>query len=385
MRSLLLAVLVLGAAEAAGQEYPRLAVTDFAANGAPESLSQTLSGVVANELSRLGLFQVSTSEALRNLVALERQRQLTGCADQACADLTQLLSVDYQFVVTGKVSKLPGDKAMPTTYTLELTLLNTREGRREGSDIQTGLSEAELTGKVHKSVIKLVSKVLAARSGSLLLEVSEAGALVKVDDSPVGTTPLAGRLALPAGPHFVQVEKEGFVTFQKEVRIAPNQLSQESVTLVPSPDYIARYEARAFQLRLGAWTTAALGLGGAATGAFFQWQAMARYGSADQAGTFAYHRAQLLQGEEVEGEVDHRYLANQLREQIQRDVTVSYIAFGGAAVAVAASAVFWLVGDPPGRYEKFRPVTAPAKPKAASLLIAPLQGGGAVVGIAGEL
>lgn len=385
MRSWLLAVVMLGSAVATGQETPRLAVTDFAANGAGESLAQTLSGVVANELSRLGLFQVSTSEALRSLVALERQRQLAGCAAEECADLTQLLKVDYQYVVSGKVSKLPGDKSMPTTFTLELTLLNTKEGRREGSDVQTGLSEAELTGKVHKSVIKLVSKVLAARSGSLLLEVAEAGAVVKVDDSPVGTTPLSGRLTLPAGPHFVQVEKEGFVSFQKEVRVAPNQLSQESVLLVPSPDYIAQYEARAFQMRLGAWSTAALGLGGVVTGAFFQWQAVSRYGSADQAGTFAFHRALLLQGVEVEGEVDHRYLANQLREQIQRDTTVSYIALGGAAVAAAASAVFWLVGDPPGRYQKFQPVDAKAKPRAATLLLTPTQGGGALVGIAGEL
>src|SRR4051812_46787125 len=163
------------------QEAPKVAVLDFVANGASEQLASAANGLVANELQRMGMFRVSTSEMVRSLIAHDRQMQLLGCSEERCfSGITTALGVEY--LVTGKVSKIPGSRDMPTTYTLELALLNSKKGTREGSDVQTGVAEADLTGKIPRAVAKLVQKVLSARGGSLIVDVAEPGATVKVDD-----------------------------------------------------------------------------------------------------------------------------------------------------------------------------------------------------------
>lgn len=358
-----------------GQETPKLAVLDFVANGASPQLASAANGIVANELQRMGLFKITTSEMVRSLMAHERQMQLMGCAEEKCVSgLSNALGVEY--LVTGKVSKIPGGRDMPTTFTIELALLLAAKGSREGSDIQTAVSEADLTGKIPRSVAKLVQKILNARGGSLLVEVMEAGATVKVDDVVVGTTPLPGRVPLSAGPHFVIVEKEGFVSAQKEIKLLPNQMAQETLTIVPSPDFIRAYEGRTGGMRLGAWITTGLVGAGAGAALFFQAQAQTKYGSVDLPGTFAYHRNKLLEGVETEGAVDHRFEAASLSGQVKQLETLSYIGMGVGGASAALAAFFWIAGDDPGRYARFRQVEMKKpEPKKASLFVAPTDGG----------
>ncbi|HYV43453.1 MAG TPA: PEGA domain-containing protein [Myxococcaceae bacterium] len=356
------------------QEAPKVAVLDFAANGTSEQLASAANGLVANELQRMGMFKVSTSEMVRSLIAHDRQMQLLGCSEERCfSGITNALGVEY--LVTGKVSKIPGSRDMPTTYTLELALLNAKKGTREGSDVQTGVSESDLTGKIPRAVAKLVQKVLSARGGSLIVDVGEPGATVKVDDVVVGTSPIGGRFPVPAGPHFIIVEKTGFVTAQKEIKVLPNELAQHSVVLVPSPDFIRDYQARSGAMRMGAWIASGLGVAGLAAGGFFQVRASAIYGSADQPGTFAYERSKLLAGIEVEGDVDHRFLAQSLGDQVNRAELFSYIGFGAGVAAGLAAAYFWIAGEDPGRYDKFRQVDVKKPAPKASLFIAPTAGG----------
>jgi hypothetical protein len=209
------------------------------------------------------------------------------------------------------------------------------------------------------------------------VEVAEAGATVKVDDVVVGTSPLAGRVPLAAGPHFVIVEKEGFVSAQKEIKLLPNQLMQESLTIVPSPDFIRAYEGRTGAMRLGAWITTGLAVAGGGAALYLQTQAQAKYGSVDLPGTFAYHRNKLLEGVETEGSVDHRFEAASLGAQVQQLETFSYIGMGVGGASAALAAFFWIAGDDPGRYARFRQVELkkPEPKPQASLFVAPTDGG----------
>ncbi len=68
--------------------------------------------------------------------------------------------------------------------------------------------------------------------GTVLLKVSEAGADVRVDAEPAGTTPLAAPLVLDLGKHTLSVNKNSFEPAERTIEIAGgNGLSME-ITLV---------------------------------------------------------------------------------------------------------------------------------------------------------
>jgi hypothetical protein len=312
---------------------------------------------------------VITSEAIRDMLAFEKQRQMLGCTEAGCiAELGGALGVDY--LVSGKVSRLAASKDAPESFTLELTLSSVRKGQREGSVIETGRSEAELLGKAARAAQRLVQKVLAGRTGTLVVASSEAGAVVKVDDLVRGTTPLQGQITLPAGPHTLVVEKQGFVAFQKDVQVQPGKLTDERATLVPSPDFIREYEARQRKLRLGAWISTGVAVAGLAGAVVLQAEASRTYGTESTPGTFLYARRKLLDGQEVDPltGVDYRAQADALKATVDQRQTASYVAAGVGAVAAATATWLWIAGDDPDRYARYR--TASAR-----LDVAPRPGG----------
>ncbi len=358
---MLLPCLVAAALGAAPVTTPGLAVSDFTSSGASAELASAVGGVAGNELSRLGVFHVQTADATRVLLGVERQRQLLGCGE-ACpsVDLSSLNAFEY--LVTGKVTKVLGVPGQGPTFTLELSLLQIKTGQRLSSELVSARSEAGLVSGVGPAVVKLVGKVLQGRQGSFLLSCSEAGAAVKVDGSMLGTTPLQGRHALAAGPHLLSVEKEGYVTWQKELRVSPDEVSDETAHLVPSPDTIAAYESRANKLRAGAWISTGLAVAGAATFAVFQTRVGGLYGDPAREGTFQFHRAALAEGLEVEDGVDHRAQATALSSQIQSAQLISYVGAGVAGAATAAALFFWISGDAPDHYARFKEVRISAGP-----------------------
>ena len=369
MRLLALLALLAAAPALAADQRPRLAILDLTANGASKELASAAGGVAASELDRLGVFKVITSEAIRDMLAFEKQRQMLGCSDAGCiAELGGALGADY--LVSGKVSRLAASKDAPESFTLELTLTSVRKGQREGSVIETGRSEADLLGKVGRGVQRLVQKVLAGRSGTLVVASSEAGAVVKVDDQVKGTTPLQGRITLPAGPHALTVEKQGFVAYQKDVQIQPGAVTDERATLVPSPDFIRDYEARQRKLRLGAWISTGVAVAGLAGAVLLQADASRVYGTESTPGTFLFARRKLLDGVEVDPVtgVDYRAQANALGTTVSQRENASYVAAGVGAAAAVAATWLWIAGDDPDRYARYRTV-------ATRLEVAPRPGG----------
>jgi hypothetical protein len=348
---------------AAAQARPKVAVLDFAANGASKELASAASSATANELDRLGAFQVITSEAIRSLLAFEKQKQMLGCSDAGCiTEIGGALGADY--VVSGKVTRLAAAGGLPETISLDLTLSSVKKGSREGSAIETARSEAELVTRVQRAVTKLVQKVLAGRAGRLVVAMNESGAVVKVDDQIKGTTPLQGAIGLPSGPHLLSVEKQGFVSYQRDVQIEPAKTLEERVSLVPSPDFIKQYESRQKRLRLGAWLSSGVAVAGVAGAVYFQASAASKYGNETSPGTFLYVRRLILDGNDTP---ENRAEANSLKSSIESRQTLSYVSAGVGAAAAVAATYFWISGDDPGRYAAYREV--------ASLDVTPVPGG----------
>jgi hypothetical protein len=369
MRLLALMALLAAAPAPAAEQRPKLAVLDLVANGASKELASAAVGVAASELDRLGVFKVITSDAIRDMLDFEKQRQMLGCADAGClVEIGGALGVDY--LVTGKVSRLAASKDAPESFTLELTLSSVKKAQREGSVIETGRSEAELLGKVGRGVQRLVQKVLSGRSGTLVVACSEAGAVVKVDDQVKGTTPLQGALTLPAGPHALAVEKQGFVAFQRDVQIQPGRLAEERATLVPSPDFIRDYESRQRKVRLGAWISTGVAVAGVAGAVLLQADATRLYGTDSTPGTFLYARRRLLDGQEVDPAtgLDYRAQASSLKGRVSQRENLSYVAAGVGGAAAITAAWLWISGDDPGRYSRYREA-------GARLELRPLEGG----------
>ena len=178
-------------------------------------------------------------------------------------------------------------------------------------------SPAALLRAVPATTREVVEPLLVGLRGGLLLDVSEPGANVSIDGRLLGTTPLDGQLALAPGPHLVEVTKEGFLPFRREVEIHPDQTLAQEVTLSPSPEFIERYERRNGRLRTGAWMATAVTLAGAGATLLFQQQAQSLYGTADEEGTFLFHRARISGDDEV-GDHAHWTEASQLRARIEQ-------------------------------------------------------------------
>jgi hypothetical protein len=352
----------------AAEKRPSLAVLDLVANGASKELASAAAGMTANEIDRIGVFKVITSDAIRAMLAFEKQRQMLGCSDAGClSELGGALGADY--LVSGKVSRLAPTAKGPETLTLELTLSSVKNGQTEGSALESGGSESELLGKVPRAVGKLVSRVLSGRSGTLVVASTEAGSVVKVDEQVKGTTPLQGAIPLPAGPHALSVEKDGFVAFQKEVQVLPGALTEERALLVPSPDFIRAYESRQKKLRVGAWIATGLTVASVTAAVVLQANAGKLYGNDTTPGTFLYDRRKLQDGVFTEGGVDLQAQATQLKSDIHQAETLSWVAVGiGAAGAVTATWL-WIAGDDPDRYARYRTgVVAGVAPRPGGLV-----------------
>jgi hypothetical protein len=353
MRSLALAVALLTAGPAlAADARPKLAVLDFLANGASKELASATTSAAANELDRLGAFRVVTSEAIRDMLAFEKQRQMLGCTDGGCiAEIGGALGVDY--IVSGKVTRIAAAAGLPETFNIDMTLSNVKKGQREGSVVEAGKSEAEVLGRVARAAQKLVARILAGRAGTLVLAAAEAGAVVKIDDQVRGTTPLQGQISLPSGPHLLVVEKQGFVSWQKDVQIEAGKVLEESASLVPSPDFIQAYESRQRKLRVGAWAATGVAVAGVALAVWGQVDANRLYGNETTPGTFLYARRKLLDGDE-----SFRAEATSLKSDVEQRQLLSAIGAGVGGGAAVAAAWLWIAGEDPDRYGRYRGATA---------------------------
>lgn len=346
------AVLVVLSLPAAADPNPKLAVLQVKSEPALAGVASATGAVLANEIQRLELFEITTVQQVQAMLSIERQKQLIGFEDDAAAVTAIGEALNADLLLSSELSRLRGSGGQPV-LSLDLLLLDARGGKRLSSEVLTAKSEAELVQALGPATLRLFSKVLRAKSGTLYVDSGEVGASVLVDGALLGTTPLDAPLVLAGGPHLLRVEKDGFVAFQKEVRVRPGEHTDERATLVPSPDFINAHRATAQRMRLGAYIGTSVAVAGLAAVGYFQHRTMRLYGDADSPGTFAYHQGLVNQGIESDDNGNHRQNAQQLRAQIESSQRFLAISAAGAVAGALAGVYFFIAGDSPDKYKRY--------------------------------
>lgn len=245
-RSLIaLAVLCLGAV-AQAEERPLLAVFDLEAHGAEPLQAQAASQAVTRGLRDLEAFQVLSAEDVRQMLAIERGRQLVGVAvNQDASALGKTLGAKN--AVVGSVTRVPAG------LIVELRLLDTGKAKVISHRTLGPLSDmGKVAGELPGLAQELVGPLLAAEQGELLVRSREEAAEVWVDGNLVGTTPMQA-VKLPRGTHRLELRKQGFISQSVPVRIEHDQVRVQDVVLVPSPEFADAWKERHGRLRLGAY------------------------------------------------------------------------------------------------------------------------------------
>src|SRR5262245_38611877 len=363
LTGLLLGSWLLSWSAAAAENRPPLLVLDFDTKGGTPLEAEAATRGAARGLRQLDVFQVLTSEDIRQLLAIERSRQLVGAGTAAfLPGISSALGARH--AVAGTVSRVG------SSLQVELRLLNTKTNEVLNAKTTPGAPSMEqLAAALPDLAQALMAPLLREQQGQLLVRTREEAAEVLVDDALVASTPMKVPVAVPRGAHRLEVRKDGFVAQAQTVRIEPNQLTTADASLVPSADYAEAWQIRHGRLRTGALLAtgaAVLALGGGAlldrglTEPLYRTQFYPRQVVLQAA------QGQVPQGEPAAVSSDPQ--ANQtspactsvLAACVQRardlgnQILLQQIATGGlVVVGLAAGTIatyFWLTGQDPNRY-----------------------------------
>jgi TolB-like protein len=354
------------AADAAAQSVqtrPPLLVLDLEARGGgiPEAQAATIN--VVRGLRDLDVFQVLSADDVRQLLALERTRQLSGAkGESSLGELGRALGANN--AVVGSVTRAGG------RFQVEIRLLDVGTQKVLNQKTLGPVSSvSEIATALPGLSQELVAPLLRDQQGYLVVRTREEAAEVLVDDTLIGSTPLKTPIVLSRGLHRAQVRKDGFIAQTRSVRIEPNQTRVEEVDLVPSPDYAAAYRDRNGKARIGAWLFSGLAVVGISAAIWLDVRSHAVYNDD------FYPRQQWLLGASGQGsQVKPSAVANNptasanwdactangvkycsgLAASSQSSVqTLQWLTAGSAVIGVAAAGVatwLWLSGKDPNRY-----------------------------------
>jgi TolB-like protein len=357
-------------------ERPLLVVMDLQSLGATDLQSQAASSGAVRGLRQLDVFQVLSAEDVRQLLAIERTRQLAGLSAEGVGSLARSLGARH--AVVGSLSRVESQ------LRLELRLLDTQEGKVVAQKAHGPVQTFEDVARAVPDLAQeLVAPLLQAQQGGLLVQASEEASEVLVDDVLVASTPMTSAHKLSRGAHRLTVRKDGFIAQARTVRVEPDQTAVEAVTLLPSPDFAQSWQRRYGPQRLLAWASA-----GVAVAALGGALALDRLGSESLYRNEFLPRQLTLTGADADAVAQANLSAPQdtLRVQCGLDVTAcqqaaaasqqrlrtqQWVTAGMAglgALATAGSLYWFFTGEDPGRY--------------SGLVASPLVTGGGGAGLA---
>lgn len=341
------------------ERKPILLALDIDGKGVSALEAEAASQSVVRGLRELDVFDVLSAADVRELLAMERTRQLLA-GDAKGSTVTELGNLfGSRHAVAGTMTRVGGE------LRVEIRLLDNADlkvlSQRALGPVK-GIEEiaTQLPGLAQE----LVGPLLEMQRGQLLVRTNEEAAEVLVDDVLVATTPMQAPVKLPRGQHRVQVRRDGFIAQTRGTRIFPEQVTTEEFLLIPSPDYAEAYAQRHGRLRMGALiaTGTAVGLIGGAV-------LLDRFGT-EPLYTRSFLPRQLALSNvtdlpaEVEGDADLLSLytacgANPAlcaveAERLQTQLTLQQAATGGMVVLGIASAAtagyLFFTGKDPNRY-----------------------------------
>ena len=357
----LLAVLVCASASAA-ETRPNLLVLDLEPRGVGLPEAQAATGSVVRGLRQLDVFQVLSSDDVRQLLALERTRQLSGAkAESSVGQLGAALNAPN--AVVGSVTRVGGK------LQVEIRLLDAPTQKVLNQKSLNQVTVEQVAGQLPGLAQELMSPLLREQQGFLVVKSREEAAEVLVDDTLVGSIPLKGSLDLSRGIHRLTVRKDGFIAQTRSVRIEPKQTTIEEVELQPSSDYAKVYKDKYGKMRVGAWISTGVAVAGITTAIIMNASANSEYN--DQ---FKPRQAWLQGAAGTGPQTKPPDIANnptasaawdsctasgaaackQAAEDAKSSVQVKqYVAIGAGVVGVAAAGVatwLWLSGKDPNKY-----------------------------------
>jgi hypothetical protein len=159
----------------AGAERPKMSVLEVTTgSGVEASAAQALTDALTQEISARGFFDVISARDLKNLLGVERERQLLGCTESNC--LTELAgAIGARFILSGQLSRL-GE-----AYQLSIETLDTQKAKPIGRSTRIAPTLESLRAQIPWAVAEatgtplppepsrvLPYSVLAAGCGALL-------------------------------------------------------------------------------------------------------------------------------------------------------------------------------------------------------------------------
>ncbi|MBL8923123.1 MAG: hypothetical protein JNJ54_30010 [Myxococcaceae bacterium] len=110
-RPVLAACVLLSGLAAATPDKPRLVILELVGSRDVEpAVAKALTEALTAAAGRTGLFQVTSQAEVANLLGLERQRELLGCAESSSSCTAELAgALGAQFLMSGSVTKLGQD------------------------------------------------------------------------------------------------------------------------------------------------------------------------------------------------------------------------------------------------------------------------------------
>ncbi len=361
LRVALLVALASSAAMAADNR-PNLLVLDLEPRGVGLPESQAATGSVVRGLRQLEVFQVLSSDDVRQLLALERTRQLSGAkAESSVGQLGAALNAPN--AVVGSVTRVGGK------LQVEIRLIDSPTQKVLSQKSLNQATVEQVAAQLPGLAQELMAPLLREQQGFLVVKSREEAAEVLVDDTLVGSIPLKGSIDLSRGVHRLTVRKDGFIAQTRSVRIEPKQTTVEEVELAPSSDYAKVYKDKYGKIRVGAWIATGVAVAGITTAVIMNASASGQYDDEFKP------RQAWLQGAAGTGpqtkppEIANNPAASaawdsctttgaaackQAAEDAKSSVQVKqWVAIGAGVMGVASAGVatwLWLSGKDPNRY-----------------------------------
>ena len=357
-----LLVALASAAAMAADNRPNLLVLDLEPRGVGLPEAQAATGSVVRGLRQLEVFQVLSSDDVRQLLALERTRQLSGAkAESSVGQLGAALNAPN--AVVGSVTRVGGK------LQVEVRLIDSPTQRVVSQKTLNQVTVEQVAAQLPGLAQELMAPLLREQQGFLVVKSREEAAEVLVDDTLVGSIPLKGSIDLSRGVHRLTVRKDGFIAQTRSVRIEPKQTTVEEVELAPSGDYAKVYKDKYGKMRVGAWIATGVAIAGITTAVVMNASASSQYDNEFKP------RQAWLQGAAGTGpqtkppEIANNPSASaawdsctstgavackQAAEDAKGSVQVKqWVAIGAGVVGVASAGVatwLWLSGKDPNRY-----------------------------------
>ncbi len=143
--------------EDAGRTAERVLVMDL--KGGPEvagTLTETLGGLLTAEVARRESFESISGEDIRNLVALEGQKQALGCEDSSTCLAEIAGALGARFVVFGRLNQVGGQ------YILQMSLLDASTTQVIGRRVLKAPDERVLVDELPHAVADVLRPAFAA-------------------------------------------------------------------------------------------------------------------------------------------------------------------------------------------------------------------------------